>query len=515
MRNRLARLVQPGSVKSTPRFICDDRIGPKRGGARETAEDFLTAWAARLKIDTRQTPLGYDRVLSSRFGKHVLFQQRFRGKRLSHAWLRVDLDPDGHVVAVSNRCLTAARAKRAGQTCPHRAVLSADQAVDHAVRSVGSAEGVAATRDPKLTYLRAGPGVHRTWSVDLAGADPADRWRVYVDVVTGRVIHSEEQVLRATGSGLIFSPNPMVALGAPGLSPADPIPSEAYREVALLDLDDSGFLTGPWVTTEATSAAARIRRPSGDFRVTRENTGFREVMAYYHIDTAQRYLQSIGMAHAAVRVSVDASGSGSGAFFDPNTLVVTLSTGGTPDAEDAEVILHEYGHAVQNAIVFGFGQAAASRPLAEGTADYFAATFFDGVKGGAFRRGLGSWEAAGDGQTGSPPFSRVLDFHGPLGGQPLRLTEFWSGCLWSLRELFGRTRADTLAVGFLSFVPHDGGLADGAISLVAVNRLLIAAGTADRDSEAAIVEMFWERGVDARQGSIRSDVDFPPLPAVI
>lgn len=494
-----ARFVRASAVQSAPRFVWGERLGRKQGGPRATADAFIAGWGERLKIDTDLTPLGYDRTLRSLLGQHVLYRQRFRKRRVSQAWLRIDLDHDGHVVAFSHRCLTGPNARRSDRTCPPTSTLSGEQAARGAARSLAHIASVTPRADPTLGYVRADARFRLCWNVRLDGAAPTDRWRVYVDAEDGSTLRTEGLVYKATGSGLVFAPNPMVALNAPSLSPAGPIALAAYREVPLMNLDDTGFLDGLWATTAATSGAARIRRPSGDFRVTRENIGFREVMAYYHVDAAQRYLQSVGLTHAAITVPVDVHGSASGgSSFDPETGVVTLSVGGTPDAEDAEVIVHEYAHAIQNAIVFGFGQDAVSAPVAEGFADYFAATFFDGVKSDAFRPGIASWEAAGEGSAGTPPFERRLDFRGPYspGMSKVEMTQLWSGCLWAIRGLFGRTRADRLAVGFLSYVPaHDGNLADAAVSVRAANQVLYAGA-----DDAAIQGVFAASGLDSQAG---------------
>ena len=54
--------------------------------------------------------------------------------------------------------------------------------------------------------------------------------------------------------------------------------------------------------------------------------------------------------------------------------------GGVDDAEDAEVILHEYGHALHFAQGFVFGSARAGA-ISEGFADYWAVTVSDAAHG--------------------------------------------------------------------------------------------------------------------------------------
>jgi hypothetical protein len=46
---------------------------------------------------------------------------------------------------------------------------------------------------------------------------------------------------------------------------------------------------------------------------------------------------------------------GDNSFFRDDKANITLGKGGVDDAEDAEVIVHEYGHSVQDSQVPGFG----------------------------------------------------------------------------------------------------------------------------------------------------------------
>jgi hypothetical protein len=49
--------------------------------------------------------------------------------------------------------------------------------------------------------------------------------------------------------------------------------------------------------------------------------------------------------------------------------------------DDAEVILHELGHAIQDAICHDFGQSDQAAAMGEGFGDYFAASFFAATSG--------------------------------------------------------------------------------------------------------------------------------------
>lgn len=85
-------------------------------------------------------------------------------------------------------------------------------------------------------------------------------------------------------------------------------------------------------------------------------------MAYHWVTQAQRYIQSLGFGSTLPAVNkrqqllrINQFG-GDNSFYREGTgkLTITLGKGGVDDAEDAEVIVHEYGHSVQDNQVPGF-----------------------------------------------------------------------------------------------------------------------------------------------------------------
>src|SRR2546421_11352411 len=52
--------------------------------------------------------------------------------------------------------------------------------------------------------------------------------------------------------------------------------------------------------------------------------------------------------------------------------------GAVDDTDDAEVILHEYGHTIQDAQVPGWGETEEAGAMGEGWGEFLAATYFAG-----------------------------------------------------------------------------------------------------------------------------------------
>lgn len=107
-------------------------------------------------------------------------------------------------------------------------------------------------------------------------------------------------------------------------------------------------------------------------RLTFASEDFVQVMAFYQIDQSLQYLQSLGFDLFEDPLVFDARGlanNNSSYFFGPKALM--FGVGGSPDAMDADVVVHELGHAIHYQIVpdWGYGHTGA---LAEGFADYWA-----------------------------------------------------------------------------------------------------------------------------------------------
>jgi hypothetical protein len=88
---------------------------------------------------------------------------------------------------------------------------------------------------------------------------------------------------------------------------------------------------------------------ASDLIVTRNTDIFKQEMALYHIAQHQKYLQNLGHTNLKKQLWVDALGDfgeNSRFEFSADTPYMLLGIGGIPDAEDADVIIHEYGHAL-------------------------------------------------------------------------------------------------------------------------------------------------------------------------
>jgi Zn-dependent metalloprotease len=151
-------------------------------------------------------------------------------------------------------------------------------------------------------------------------------------------------------------------------------------------------------------------------------------------------------------VRIDQWGADNSFTTDHPTNEIRYGKGGVDDAEDAEVILHEYGHALHQGQNFSFASEQAGA-ISEGFADYWAVTVTDVVAtrmGWAEREPLpcvADWDSTSYTSTVPHCLRRIdLDLHYPtdLNGEVHHDGQIWSRALWDIRTDLGHVKADTL-----------------------------------------------------------------------
>jgi hypothetical protein len=262
---------------------------------------------------------------------------------------------------------------------------------------------------------------------------------------------NDERII--TGVGRIFHPNPVVTLRDQQLTDrrdADQsVLQPAYAVATLTHLDGSGLLRGAYADVDG--AAGRAIEADLTFVYTRSDDRFEQVMAYFAVTSAQEYLQRLGIRGVNdepqnVRI---APRMRNGSFFDAAHDVIRLGVGGVDDGEDMEIIWHEYGHAIQDSQVPGFGRNHDARAIAEGFSDYWAATMSVQYSHGYGVTCIGEWDATsytpGSDQHCLRRVDLDLTVHDQT-GQVHHDGQVWSRALWDIHQALGRATADRIIV---------------------------------------------------------------------
>jgi hypothetical protein len=258
------------------------------------------------------------------------------------------------------------------------------------------------------------------------------------------------------GTGTVFLPNPVAELQDQSLSDrkdADyPALQAAYHAVTLTNLDGTGFLRGDW---------ASIRSETGDpaysetnsFQFDRHDDRFEQVMAYYWVTESQKYIQSLGFGSAlrpvnmvSQKIRINQWGLDNSFAWDKKA-EIRLGKGGVDDAEDAEVILHEYGHAVHFSQSPTFYTSNESGAIGEGFGDYWAVTVTSVLAPTPDAPCVADWDAVSYTATLPHCLRRVdtsLHYPEDLNGRVHHDGQIWSRALWDIRLALGHVKADTI-----------------------------------------------------------------------
>jgi len=311
----------------------------------------------------------------------------------------------------------------------------------------------------------------------------------------------------ATAPAQVFAPNPVADLGIQTLTDqkdadyfsADPVLRRAYHRVTLTDLSSPAALSGAYVTVKSATGPAAANTGAG-FIFTRDQDQFEQVMAYYWITQAQRYIQSLGFGSTLpavnrrqVPVRINQFG-GDNAFFRDTKTDITFGTGGVDDAEDAEVIVHEYGHSVQDAQVAGFGTTADAGAIGEGFSDYLAVSVSAAVAPTPDPACVADWDSTSYTVTVPHCLRRVdgakrypVDLETPR--EVHADGEIWSRALWDIRSALGARQADTIIIrAQFGFTP-------GISMPAAAAQTIATAGLYGRTAQRAVTAAFAARGL--------------------
>lgn len=401
---------------------------------------FLGANAKRYGLSENAVELKLIEEQESLLGNHFRFQQTLGGLNVITGEIVVSVDKGGNIKRVSNNIFPAEASAIANKSAV--AKISNDRAYDIVWKDLNVEEG-ARLLEPysaDLKYWPSSGGFKLVYDIKIAVNKPFGYWHFLVDADSGEIIKKQERtsnlgdyskhneakkgigpvanrqelfreielkaaqnflteftksevttmkVTSSDGKALVFDPDPLTTLQSTTLRDDSP-PSafdSAYFERPLkgLKVENGTFhLVGPWV--RLMDFEEPKGQPSttidGNWTARRGDNAFNDAMTYYHIDMAQRYIQSLGFTNViAWPIEVDADGvdGADNSHHIPDRITgragrLAFGHGCVDDNEDADVIWHEYGHAVHADIVGKNWSGGDSGAMGEGFGDYLAAT---------------------------------------------------------------------------------------------------------------------------------------------
>ncbi len=406
----------------------------------------------------------------SLLARHFTFQQMLNGVPVDHAEVIVSVSKeDGRVIRSFNNSYPVADAAAVAGA----ASLSLDQAYEAAWQRLRVHGELSYTPLARLVYTPEGETFRLNWIVDYDLTGPAGAWQVRIDAGSGQVVELTDRALprkvtpeterslddrineyqgplafrqaefekrterdfdaaeardsaaksRASGTALTFDPDPRTTLRDNYLRDSSPAGSfsAAYYTRDLLDIAYNGSyysLDGPWV--EIINFESPNTAPStttdGNWDRARGVNSFNDALCYFHLDQNQRYMQALGftgdMAIQDGPIGCDSDGlnGADNSHYIPSSNRLAFGHGCVDDSEDADVVLHEYGHGINHDINNSWygGDTGA---MGEGFGDYWGAAYSYGTYNGDvfFKNYIFHWDGHGAGNWCW--YGRILNAH--------------------------------------------------------------------------------------------------------
>jgi predicted small secreted protein len=484
-----------------PRTLYNVNYGPLPGTAVEAAKMYLRQHHQLFKMNSSLEDLQTIQVQKSPAGNHVRMNQTYNGIPVYHGDVVISLNNNNVVTFVSNNYKPDLSVEHLTPS------LSSERARSILKESVPIRGTIYFQNEAELMIYAEEQPARLVYRVEMVTNEPRGDWEGFVDAITGEVLNvrdiafydspNRRGILRTTtGSGYIWNPDPLtsagVYYGTTGYSDNNDADSPQLNNqrisVTLKDItanNNTYFLVGPYVNvTDWDFPAVPVvqENDSSAFHYLRSQSGFEDVMVYFFLDSSQRYIQSLGFTNIQNRpIPADPHGvnGDDNSFFSPGVNGLSFGEGGTDDAEDADVILHEYGHAIQWSIVNGWGGDTGGNEegaLGEGFGDYWAGSYSRAVNNTFSRNFVFTWDAGFNGTTGTIWPGRPLNFsqsypEGGVSSQPVHdAGRYWSAVLMLIYDDIGREVCDKVVLQSHYYLGTFATMRDNASAVIRADR---------------------------------------------
>lgn len=386
--------------------------------------------ASALEVTPRQT-------LRWLGGAFVQMDQTWNGLPVHGARLSASYDPDGSL----RRFVGTPLAKAPAQQAPSITAVAARTAAEEYVAAFKGNGSMWPSRTELGVLARDGEAA-LSWVIDVSTSEPVGAWRIFVDAASGEILGEQQELFTARAN--VYASNPSAS---------------ELEEVELLDVD--GVLRNDYAWTNSCTdfdgqawqcnakQTQALPDSVGDFFFTPDpldtNDPFAEVQMFWHLDLVARWFEDM----FAFRTNFGQFGQSiegivnfqlSNAFFgdadgDGVPEVAFGQGNGVDYSYDADVVYHEFGHAVFGSVVDSgngrydeYGRLVAASGLNEGSADFFSMAI-------TLDPQLGEYAGGGFGSEGA---IRELDEdrHCPsdIYGQSHTDGQLWASLGWNMIE---------------------------------------------------------------------------------
>lgn len=325
-------------------------------------------------------------VVKSKTGVHLLFQQLYDTIPVYRGQIKVNMDKQGNIKSVFDNTYTS--------TTISEEAFPSNNIISIYLNRIGATETTKVERNYYFYKDKLIPVIRIEFT-----RKNLDYYEVIINT-KGEITYLKDlnlyyrpqQTQDSIVSALVFLPDPLTTSGSLYKTPyidakdSDVVELNVQRVNVNIKVDftnDTFRLQSPYAIIKEFSDPATIPAfcaDTPDFNYTRSQQEFEDVNAYYHINIFQEYIQSLGFTNLAdYQIWIDThtqNGKDNSMFssgYSPPRL--SFGEGGVDDAEDADVVIHEYTHALSYSAAPNTGYGRQREALEEANGDYFASSY--------------------------------------------------------------------------------------------------------------------------------------------
>jgi hypothetical protein len=312
-----------------------------------------------LKINNGNVKLDY--VYESTIGKHYQFKQTYNGSEVYQSNLKITVNANNEIVNIINDLSDLRTIKLPNGVLNEKEfwVFNGSDLIPSTSKTIGNKEQLISLSNILL---------HE--NIKSVGKGKKD---------TSVIVK-------------LFNPDPLTTARSPYVAPYlnynkqdSPAINNERKNVQLnliYDDEEKSFIAeNKYVLIQdifGPTAAPFSLKNKDSLVVTRNTDIFKQEMAMYHIDQYQNNIQNIGINNLQTQIKIDPIGGfGEDSRFEysgPEPYLI-YAVGGIPDAEDADVITHEYTHAMGFYIAPNTIEGEERIGIDEGNCDIMAAIY--------------------------------------------------------------------------------------------------------------------------------------------
>jgi hypothetical protein len=417
----------------------------------ENVESYLSETLSHFNNDRNKLHLIYEK--NSPYSKHYLYEQRFNGFPVYNSWVKTNTTQTDKAFSIYDNSYNTE--KWNSQLLNYEIARLKNSNADTDFENAFTLNRKILLKEINIAVIDEMPLA--VWKYRLFGNNAY--YREFLINAQSEILLSidlNSYNTDSTAQALVFLPDPLTRANKfynppfvndnNGFNPS--LDSQSVeKEIKVFFLSDNFFLQNQYVNINDFDAPfiAPATATTPEFFFARSESGFEDANAIYHITEYQKYIQSLGFNLSDYQIQVDphALNGDDNSLFSPGTVPPRLyfGTGGVEDAEDADVIIHEYNHALSNdANNSNFGSER--RALDEGLCDYFATSYSKSID--TFRwADMFTWDGHNEYWNGRTAVSTSI-YPNDLSTSIHENGEMWSTALMEIWDAIGREATDKI-----------------------------------------------------------------------